>query len=227
MMTELSKEKINEYVTEIVDWKKDRNKEWHEIERTLQRLNDELGELWDSDKEAFKYYAPILIKQAKEKLFSESTFKGISAKHENWFWIDKLKRVYQWNAFKEMMNSWSDARFTTVQNQSCDIVNCLSDPDKIETPAKDCRKKGLVYGNVQSGKTAHIAALIAMYASSKCNMIIVLSGITKNLRLQTQNRLRNDLGIDTKGCYDLITAETDLIGKSAQSLEGRLNGQKP
>ena len=42
MMTELSDEKIDEYVTEIVDWKKDRDKDWSEIERTLQRLNDEL-----------------------------------------------------------------------------------------------------------------------------------------------------------------------------------------
>lgn len=227
MMTELSDEKINEYVNEIVDWKKDRDKDWSEIERTLQRLNDELGDLWDNDREAFKYYAPILVEKAKTKLFNESTFKGIVAKHANWFWINNLKRVYQWNAFKEMMHSWSKTRFETVQNQSCDIVNFLSNPEKHETPAIECRKKGLVYGNVQSGKTAHIAALIAMYASSKCDMIIVLSGVTKNLRLQTQNRLRNDLGIDTKGCYDLITAETDLIGKSAQNLEGRLNGQKP
>ena len=227
MMINLSDEKINEYVSEIVDWKKDRDKDWDEIERTLQRLNDELGDLWDNDREAFKYYAPILVEKAKLKIFNESTFKGIAAKHENWFWINNLKRVYQWNAFKEMMNNWSKTRFEIVQNQSCDIVNFLSNPAKIETPAKECRKKGLVYGNVQSGKTAHIAALIAMYASSKCDMIIVLSGVTKNLRLQTQNRLRNDLGIDTKGCYDLITAETDLIGKSAQNLEGRLNGQKP
>lgn len=226
-MTELTEEKIEEYVNDIVDWKKDRDKSWEEIERTLQRLNDELGELWDEDKNCFKYYAPILVQKAKDRIFNESTFKGISAKHENWFWINNLKRVYQWNAFKEIMSGWSKTRFETVQNQSCDIVNFLANPAKNETPAEECRKKGLVYGNVQSGKTAHIAALIAMYASSKCDMIIVLSGVTKSLRLQTQNRLRHDLGIDSKGCYDLITAETDLIGKSAQNLEGRLNGQKP
>lgn len=226
-MTELSDEKIEEYVNDIVEWKKDSDKEWEKIEQKLRLLNDELGELWDADREAFNYYRPILVQRAKDKILNESTFKGISAKHENWFWINNLKKVHQWYAFKEMMAGWSKARFDTVQNQSCDIVNFLSNPAKLETPAEECRKKGLVYGNVQSGKTAHIAALIAMYASSKCDMIIVLSGVTKSLRLQTQNRLRHDLGIDSKGCYDLITAETDLIGKSAQNLEGRLNGQKP
>ena len=77
----------------------------------------------------------------------------------------------------------------------------------IKTFSFSSHEIGLLFGNVQSGKTAHIAALIAMYASSKCDMIIVLSGVTKSLRLQTQNRLRHDLGIDSKGCYDLITAD--------------------
>ena len=53
--------------------------------------------------------------------------------------------------------------------------------------------KGLVIGNVQSGKTANMAALMAMAADWGWNMFVVLSGTIENLRVQTQNRLFNDL----------------------------------
>ena len=53
--------------------------------------------------------------------------------------------------------------------------------------------KGLVIGNVQSGKTANMAALMAMAADCGWNMFIILSGTIENLRQQTQSRLLNDL----------------------------------
>ena len=53
--------------------------------------------------------------------------------------------------------------------------------------------KGLVIGNVQSGKTANMAGLMAMAADWGWNMVIVLSGTIENLRQQTQRRLYNDL----------------------------------
>ncbi len=54
-------------------------------------------------------------------------------------------------------------------------------------------KKGLVVGNVQSGKTSNMAALMAMAADHGWNMFIVLSGTIENLRKQTQERLLEDL----------------------------------
>lgn len=53
--------------------------------------------------------------------------------------------------------------------------------------------KGLVIGNVQSGKTANMAALMAMAADCGWNLFIILSGTIENLRKQTQNRILNDL----------------------------------
>lgn len=53
--------------------------------------------------------------------------------------------------------------------------------------------KGLVIGNVQSGKTANMAALMAMAADWGWNMFIILSGTIENLRMQTQSRLFKDL----------------------------------
>jgi hypothetical protein len=59
--------------------------------------------------------------------------------------------------------------------------------------------KGMVVGHVQSGKTANMAALMAMAADWGWNLFIVLSGTIENLRKQTQARLFRDLS--GKGRY--------------------------
>lgn len=80
--------------------------------------------------------------------------------------------------------------------------------------------KGLVIGNVQSGKTANMAALMAMAADWGWNMFIVLSGTIENLRQQTQSRLINDLNkpgnINWRGLEHLSKKST--YGQRAQDL---------
>lgn len=59
-------------------------------------------------------------------------------------------------------------------------------------------KKGLVVGQVQSGKTANYTGLICKAADTGFDFIIVLAGIHNNLRSQTQLRLDEGfLGFDT------------------------------
>lgn len=53
--------------------------------------------------------------------------------------------------------------------------------------------KGLVVGNVQSGKTANMAGVIAMAADIGFNFFVVLAGRVTNLRQQTSNRLYDDV----------------------------------
>jgi hypothetical protein len=60
--------------------------------------------------------------------------------------------------------------------------------------------RGLVAGNVQSGKTANFSALIAKAVDAGYKIVIVLSGLHNSLRRQTQIRLQRDLGHeDTAG----------------------------
>ena len=58
------------------------------------------------------------------------------------------------------------------------------------------KKKGLVLGYVQSGKTANYTSVIAKSADAGYRLFIVLSGMHNNLRRQTQARLDRDLGIE-------------------------------
>lgn len=64
--------------------------------------------------------------------------------------------------------------------------------------------KGLVIGNVQSGKTANMAALMAMAADWGWNMFIILSGTIESLRNQTQKRLFSDLYIEGNINWNVI-----------------------
>lgn len=58
------------------------------------------------------------------------------------------------------------------------------------------RRKGLVIGYVQSGKTANYAGLIAKAVDAGYRIVIVLAGMYTNLRAQTQARLEADLNVN-------------------------------
>lgn len=75
-----------------------------------------------------------------------------------------------------------------IERATLKILKRLSNDTRESGPIK-----GLVIGNVQSGKTANMAALMAMAADWGWNMFVILSGTIENLRMQTQTRLFNDL----------------------------------
>ena len=75
-----------------------------------------------------------------------------------------------------------------VVKSSSQILGLLSSPS-IDTFAS----RGLVLGYVQSGKTTNFIATIAQAADEGYRLIIVLSGVTNNLRRQTQDRLVRSL----------------------------------
>jgi hypothetical protein len=70
----------------------------------------------------------------------------------------------------------------------------------LENPARDGAwdRRGLIVGHVQSGKTSNYAGLICKAADAGYKIIIVLAGMHKNLRSQTQMRLDEGfLGYET------------------------------
>jgi len=55
---------------------------------------------------------------------------------------------------------------------------------------------GLVVGYVQSGKTLSFETVIALARDNGYGMVIVIAGVTNELKDQSEGRLRKDLGID-------------------------------
>ncbi len=95
-----------------------------------------------------------------------------------------------WQLYKKKLLSdgFKKESVDEIERATLKILKRLSNDTKESGPIK-----GLVIGNVQSGKTANMAALMAMAADWGWNMFVILSGTIENLRLQTQTRLFNDL----------------------------------
>ncbi|MFW2491721.1 Z1 domain-containing protein [Clostridium chromiireducens] len=95
-----------------------------------------------------------------------------------------------WQLYKKHLKEqgFKDKVIDNIEKSTLKILKTLSTDTVGKTPIK-----GLVIGNVQSGKTSNMAALMAMAADWGWNMFIVLSGTIESLRQQTYKRLFNDL----------------------------------
>ena len=95
-----------------------------------------------------------------------------------------------WQLYRRRLleNGFKKESVEEIERATLKILKHISGDTRESGPVK-----GLVIGNVQSGKTANMAALMAMAADWGWNMFIILSGTIENLRIQTQTRLFNDL----------------------------------
>lgn len=87
--------------------------------------------------------------------------------------------------------------------QTCErVLAYCADP----TAGVGDKKRGLVVGDVQSGKTANYLGLINMAFDYGYRIVVLLAGLTDSLRIQTQKR--TDLGV--------IGAVSDTIGNTIE-----------
>ncbi|WP_344057358.1 Z1 domain-containing protein [Nocardioides marinus] len=93
-----------------------------------------------------------------------------------------------------------------IDRASTKVVAQLAKPN-----VHGLKKKGLVLGYVQSGKTANFTAVMAKAADRGYGLFIVLSGIHNNLREQTQVRIEKDLDFASGGWIGLTTGDADFV----------------
>ena len=77
----------------------------------------------------------------------------------------------------------------TLDENTSRIVSHLFDPSE---PGRH-GKYGLVIGHVQSGKTGNYTGVIAKAADRGYNLVVILTGLYNDLRLQTQIRIEKEL----------------------------------
>ena len=109
----------------------------------------------------------------------------------NWYTLSDKEDTYFWSRYREyLINS------TSIEIKSINlldevtlpaIMNCLGNPKEEFQGTR--LKRGLIIGDVQSGKTATYSGLICKAADSGYKVVILLAGITENLRQQTQERI--------------------------------------
>lgn len=92
-----------------------------------------------------------------------------------------------WNRYRTyLQQEWATPRtIQGLEELTDETLGRLEDP--LRPGPWD--RRGLVVGHVQSGKTAHYAGLICKAVDSGYRLIVVLAGLHKSLRSQTQIRL--------------------------------------
>lgn len=92
------------------------------------------------------------------------------------------------------------AALESVDSSSNRVVGLLRPPGAVKI-----RTRGLVLGHVQSGKTTSFMAVSAKSVDVGYRLVVVLSGLTDNLRSQTQARLEQQLVGDLASKWFLLT----------------------
>lgn len=122
-------------------------------------------------------------------------------------WIkDKKKDIHWrfWNRYVSyMQKKIAPDTINKLDNLTDDIIDRLIDP----TAKGAWDKRGMVVGQVQSGKTGNYTGLINKAADAGFRLVIVLAGMHDSLRSQTQIRIDEGfLGFNTQTAMNFTNA---------------------
>ena len=129
-------------------------------------------------------------------------------------WLDSNRGDIDWYYWKRYRRLLPEKKFAPNVISSLDIVtdNIIG---HLENPKKqgEWKRKGLVVGHVQSGKTANYSGVICKAADSGYKVIIVLAGLLSALRNQTQERIDEGfVGRDSSRQLDATGQKEKLVG---------------
>tara|TARA_B110001469_G_C9648403_1_gene329364 strand:+ start:2025 stop:5195 length:3171 start_codon:yes stop_codon:yes gene_type:complete len=113
--------------------------------------------------------------------------------YKTWLTPERKKSI-KWNYSEERYFPYLEDKgrskkvIDEIAESSMYVLENMGDPK-----SDSFFKKGLVVGDVQSGKTAHFNAVINRSIDAGYRLIIILSGIMDDLRIQTQKRTEEDI----------------------------------
>lgn len=167
--------------------------------------------------------------QAKNALHARMAVKmnrGVCLKgdynHKPWYSAYKTtKEIFPfWQRYVEYLikdKKFSHKVINALDESTDDIMDMLANPEKKE----NFSRRGLIIGDVQSGKTATYIALINKAADAGYKVIILLTGTIEKLRQQTQGRIDEGFtGIKFKNYFNGIESKNidSYIGVSKYSI---------
>ncbi len=128
-------------------------------------------------------------------------------------WLDSRRSTidpFYWVRFRNyLQKDWSPSVLRTFDNVTDEILDLCGNP---AAPEPQWNRRGLVIGDVQSGKTATYTALCCKAADAGYQAIVLLTGTLESLRRQTQKRL--DEGFAGLDSSEFLPSGRNVIGKS-------------
>lgn len=178
------------------------------VDEAVRRVHDEF---WTPMEIANKAAEPIRRRIAENKRLDSPTGTydlQDETRFAAWYSGPQDDDVF-WPALRNRLeNSGLRDAVEDIDVSSTKVVAQLAAP-----ASKNLKKRGLVLGYVQSGKTANYTAVMAKAADAGYRFVIVLSGLHNNLRKQTQVRVSRDLGAGE--WHNWTTEDADFGGKMA------------
>ncbi len=139
--------------------------------------------------------------------FSES----LKDEHEPWLSDRKVHiEPYYWDRYKRLLveeRRFSSQVIDNLNRETDKILDFLGNPDRTDP----WDRRGLVFGHVQSGKTANYIGLINKAADAGYKFIVIIAGLHNNLRHQTQSRIDEGF-IGRDNSLPLSQGRTQYIG---------------
>lgn len=136
---------------------------------------------------------------ARLRIVMDTGSAVIEKDHQSWLPARRPDiEPYYWHRYEEYLNrhGWPPRVTSTLDRITDEVLDLMGDPAK----EGHWGRRGLVMGDVQSGKTATYIALCCKAADAGYKLIILMTGILENLRRQTQERLdAGFVGLDSSG----------------------------
>ena len=137
----------------------------------------------------------------------------VTSVRHNWY-KGPSENSKRWNHFYKTLVDQGHIGEETLEDLNKSTTKILNlNPSPVAVPKYSSR--GLVMGHVQSGKTTNFLGVASKAADEGYRLIIVLSGITNNLRDQTQDRLES--AIDKSHWYMLTEKGVDFKAGKANA----------
>ena len=182
-----------------------------------QRLNDTRAKFNDDfplDDELF-----IELKKLIHAEFTIVQNEGdaiVNDEHESWYKGKENEYGSEyWSRYKEYLIQHKRFPILTVQNLERDLNNIV---DLLGNPNSDANfaRRGLVIGDVQSGKTSNYIGLLSKAVDAGYKVVILLTGTIEKLRQQTQIRVEEGfIGYDSLNQKRIGVSKINLGSKTA------------
>lgn len=140
-------------------------------------------------------------------------FIDLDAEAKHWLYKEKSRIPHPFFDRYRLYLANEGFELKVINNIEASCEQILARCANPKTTAPSEKKKGLVVGDVQSGKTANYLGLINMAYDYGYRIVVLLAGTTNSLREQTQKR--TDSGV--------IGAKSDTIGNTIEFLGVGLN----
>lgn len=201
-MTDNMKNLINQVTVAI-------NSEFGDELPTLEQINEKaetfrsiFERVYPISDEDFLRVKRELATNILHRIGTALTLRGHDAEHKSWYFVQD-NDGYFWNRYRDYLKNvkhWGIDVVNRLNQTTDEIMDNLGNPRDVSRPFQ---RRGLLLGDVQSGKTATYTAICNKASDAGYRVIIVLAGMMENLRFQTQERLDAEfVGKESKYTFD-------------------------